>query len=427
MKITQYDKSGDTFFRYKELEELTSVKQVLNEVRQFGDPAVKKYTRQFDGVALEHLKIEHATIETAYHQEDARTLVVLEAAAQNIRIFAERQLAQLHDFEFEIQPGVFTGQKVIPIERVGVYVPGGRFPLVSTLLMCAIPAKVAGVSEIMVCSPPTHEDSIHPTILAAAKIAGVEEVYQIGGAQAIGAMAYGTQSIKPVDKIVGPGNKYVAYAKKEVYGIVGIDFIAGPTEVLILADESANPAFIAADLLAQAEHDPDAASILVTASLGLAYAVLREVDRQLEHLSTKAIAEQSLENNGRIILVERFEEAVELANRMAPEHLELHVSHPEKYIAELKHYGSLFIGNYAAEVLGDYSSGLNHTLPTNTTARYTGGLSVKDFLKFQTTLNVTSAGLQTIGPTAEELGKLEALSGHVNAVTIRLAHLTSAH
>lgn len=419
MKIIRSSDLDEAIFQYKEMEEITSVRQVLKDIVQFGDEAVRKYTLQFDGVELQNFRLEKA-IQVASQQFDKKTRDVLEAAAENIRKFAVCQMEGLKDFEFEIQPGVFTGQKVIPLDRVGVYVPGGRFPLVSTLLMCAIPAKVAGVNEIIICSPPSFKGSIQPSILIAAEIAGIDEVYRIGGVQAIGAMAYGTESIKPVDKIVGPGNKYVAYAKKEVYGVVGIDFIAGPSEVMIIADEVANPTFIAADLLAQAEHDPEAIPILVTASLKLALAVTSEIANQLEKLQTKEIASQSIENSGMIIIVNNCDEAIDIANRMAPEHLELQIKNPENCIDKLKKYGSLFIGEYAAEVLGDYSSGLNHTLPTNTTARYTGGLSVKDFLKFQTTLRVTAEGVKSIGPTAKYLGKLEGLHGHVRAIEVRM-------
>ena len=419
MRIVKYSELDETIFHYKEMQEIGSVKEILNGVARHGDRAVRKYTLEYDGVELRQFQLEKAR-QAALQQVDEKTRSVLEASAKNIRQFARRQMEQLQDFEFEIQSGVITGQKVIPLDRVGVYVPAGRFPLPSTLLMCAIPAKVAGVGEIIVCSPPTFNGTIHPAILAAAEIAGVDEVFWIGGVQAIGAMAYGTESIKPVDKIVGPGNKYVAYAKKEVYGRVGIDFIAGPTEVMILADETANPAFIAADLLAQAEHDPDATPILITTSSKLAYNVSSEVTRQLNQLKTKEVASQSIENNGIIVIVENSDEAIEIANRMAPEHLELQTKHPENYVNKLKKYGSLFIGEYAAEVLGDYSSGLNHTLPTNTTARYTGGLSVKDFVKFQTTLRVTAEGLKSIGPTAKHLGELEGLHGHARAIDIRM-------
>jgi len=420
MKIIHYSELDASIFEYQELEEISTVKRILAGIARDGDAAVKKYTRQFDKATLSGFRVPQEQIASAFEQVDEGTRSVLLLAASNIRRFAERQLEDAKDFEYEIQPGVFTGQKVIPIERVGVYVPGGRFPLISTLLMCAIPGRVAGVKELIVCSPPSHQGAIHPLILAAAKIADIDEVYQIGGVQAIGAMAYGTESIRRVDKIVGPGNKYVAAAKKEAYGLVGIDFIAGPTEVLILADESGDPEFIAADLLAQAEHDPEAKPILVTTSEKLADAVAEEVAIQLDRLATREIAGESVEKNGLIVLVDRFENAIQIANQMAPEHLELQCADPDAWIPKLKKYGSLFIGAYAAEVLGDYSSGLNHTLPTNAAARYAGGLSVRDFLKFQTTLRVTERGLKSIGPVAKFLAEMENLAGHAAAADVRL-------
>jgi histidinol dehydrogenase len=286
--------------------------------------------------------------------------------------------------------------------------------------MCCIPARVAGVKEISVFSPPTYNGSIHPAILVAADICQVEEIYRIGGIQSIAAMAYGTETIKKVDKIVGPGNQFVAAAKKLVYGAVGIDFIAGPTELLIIADDSANPAFIAADLLGQAEHDINAIPILITNSPELAEQVNQQIEKQLLDLATADIASQSLKNNGVIVLVDSIEEAISIANKKAPEHLELQAKNAEVYVDRLKNYGSLFIGSFSAEALGDYSSGLNHTLPTNGCARYTGGLSVRDFLKFQTTLEVKEEGLSAIGKTAIEFGRLEGLEGHARSVEIRM-------
>lgn len=420
MNIVRPQDLDDRFFENQDVEAADSVKKIIEDVKRHGDDAVKKYTERFDQVRLEQFAISEAEINSAYQQIERDELTAMEQAAVNIRRFARKQKAQMTDFEYEIQPGVLAGQRVIPIERVGVYAPGGSYPLPSTVLMCAIPARVAGVHEIVVCSPPRHNGSIHPAILVAASISRVDKIYKIGGVQAIAAMAYGTETIQRVDKIVGPGNKYVALAKKIVYGAVGIDFIAGPTELLIIADESADAKFIAADLLGQAEHDVDALPILVTTSLKLANEVKHELQRQLVGLATGDIAQKSLDRNGKIILVDTLAEAITIANKKAPEHLELQVQNAEQYVDQLRNYGSLFIGHYAAEALGDYSSGLNHTLPTNSSARYTGGLSVRDFLKFPTTLRLTETGLESIGSTAVALGKLEGLMGHARSVKIRM-------
>lgn len=422
MKIVKYKDIGDDFYTYQEITEIESVRQIIDDVIREGDRAVKNYTLKFDGAELDEFVVTRRDVEQAYISIDKRMISSLEIAAENIRKFAVKQKEQFVDFEYEIRPGVYTGQKVIPIHRIAVYTPGGNFPLPSTVLMGAIPAQVAGSKEIVLTSPPTHHHSIHPAILVAADICGITEIYKIGGVQAIAALAYSTESIKRVDKIVGPGNQYVTAAKKLVYGTVGIDFIAGPSEVFIIADETANVEYIAADLLAQAEHDKNAVPILATDSDKLAQNVIPEIEKQLEVLKTASIARESIQKNGIIILVDELKKAVEIANRKAPEHLELQVNQPEKYVDKLTNYGSLFIGENAVEALGDYSSGLNHTLPTNTTARYTGGLSVKDFLKFQTTLRVTSSGLTEIGPAARDMGVLEGLDGHARSVEWRLTN-----
>ncbi|MEA1993679.1 MAG: histidinol dehydrogenase [Euryarchaeota archaeon] len=407
MKIVSPRDLDDRFFTYEEPAGLSRVREILRDVRKRGDTAVKEYTKKFDGVSLDKLKIEKNEIERAYKCTDKEVIVAMNTAAENIEKFAMKQLSQFTDFEEEIVSGATAGQRVVPIERVGIYVPGGKFPLISSVLMCAVPAKLAGVKEILICSPPAYKGSIHNAVLAAASIVGVEEVYAVGGAQAIGAMAYGTETISRVDKIVGPGNTYVTSAKKEVFGEVGIDFIAGPTELMIIADKTADPAVITADLLAQAEHDKDALPILVTPSSELAEDV------------TQMIKEQEIENGGLSILVKSLDDAIGIANKKAPEHMELQVKNAEKYAKKLRNYGSLFIGTYSSEVLGDYSSGLNHTLPTNTSARYTGGLSVMDFLKLQTTLRVTKEGGRKIGLTAKVLAETEGLQGHVRSVDVR--------
>lgn len=420
MRLVRAADLEEAFFEYKELEEIAAVREIIRSVRRHGDEAVKRYTREFDGVILEELKVGALEVEEAYGRVDERIVSSIGHAADNIRKFAERQLDQFEDFQCQIAPGVIARQKVSPIERVGLYVPGGRFPLVSTLLMGAVPARVAGVREVIVCSPPSYNGSIHPAILVAADMVGVDEIFRVGGAQAIAAMAYGTQTIKKVDKIVGPGNKYVAWAKREVWGSVGIDFLAGPTEIMIIADETADPKVVAADLLAQAEHDVEAVPLLVTPSAGLAKEVSEEIERQLGELMTGDIARASIEKNGMIILVDDMREAVHVANAKAPEHLALQVRNPQDHIGELRNYGSLFVGRYSAEVLGDYSAGINHTLPTNGGARYAAGLSVRDFIRLQTILEVTKEGVMTIGPVAEALAEAEGLDGHARSIAMRM-------
>jgi histidinol dehydrogenase len=419
VKVIKYNEIDEDFFKYQEIEEIKNVKKIINDVKGIGDKALKKYTRQFDNVELDQIKISGIEIENAYKRATKDELEAIEQAAENIKIFAKKQREQFKNFEFEIKKGVLTGQIIKPIERVGVYVPGGNFPLVSTLLMCVIPAQVAGVLEIAVCSPPTYEGSIHPLILSVAYALKITEIYKLGGAQAIAALAHGTKAVRKVDKIVGPGNKYVQAAKKEVSGTVGIDFIAGQTEIMIIADETADAKILASDLLSQAEHDVDALPILTTTSERLAKSVLSEVEKQLNALKTKEIAKETITKKGMIILLNKIDEGIELANRRGPEHLEIQIKEAEKYKDKFRNYGSLFIGKYSAEALGDYSSGLNHTLPTNTTSRYTGGLSVKDFLKIQTILKVTEEGLEEIGPTAEKMAEIEGLHAHGESIRKR--------
>ncbi len=419
MKVIKYYDIEEKFFEYDEIEEITVVRKIINDVRKNGDKALKKYTKQFDKTDLEQIQINDTEIENAYKMASKDEITAIEKASANIREFSRKQKEQFKNFEFEMKKGVFTGQTVNPINRVGIYVPGGNFPLVSTLLMCAIPAQVAGVSEIAVSSPPTYKNNIHPLILATAYILKIKEIFKLGGAQAIAAMAYGTETVRKVDKIFGPGNKYVTFAKREVFGTVGIDFIAGPSEIMIIADETAEAKIIAADLLSQAEHDKSAMPILATTSKQLGEKVIIEIEEQLKKLATKAIATQSIKNKGLVILLSNIEEGIELANKRGPEHLELHIKEPEMFLDALHNYGSLFLGKYSVEALGDYASGINHTLPTNTTSRYTGGLSVKDFLKLQTTLRVTKEGLEELGPVAEKLAAIEGLHAHGESIRIR--------
>jgi histidinol dehydrogenase len=419
LKVIKYNEIEKDFFKYQEIEEIKTVKKIISDVKKNGDKALKKYTKQFDNIELDQIKISGIEIENAYKKATKEEIKAIEEASANIKIFAQKQKSQFNDFEFEIKKGVFTGQIIKPIKRVGVYVPGGNFPLVSTLLMCAIPAQVAGVSEIAVCSPPTYEGSIHPLILSIAHMLKITEIYKLGGAQSIAALAYGTETVKNVHKIVGPGNKYVQAAKKEVSGTVGIDFIAGQTEIMIIADETGEAKIIASDLLSQAEHDVEALPILATTSERLAKSVLNEIDRQLSVLKTRDIAEQTITKKGMIVLLDNIRDGIELANGRGPEHLEVHVKEVEKYKDRFNNYGTLFIGKYSAEALGDFSSGLNHTLPTNTTSKYTGGLSVKDFLKIQTTLKVTEEGLEEIGPAAVTLAEIEGLHAHGESIRKR--------
>lgn len=373
------------------------VNEVLKDVKINGDAAVKRYAKQFDGIELKALEIPKEQVKAAYEKIDKEEVSALERAAENITSFAEQQYSQLKDFEVR-NGGIVLGQKVIPLEIVGCYVPGGNYPLASTALMCCIPAKVVGVEEIIVCSPKASYG-----ILVAADIAGADRIFSIGGIQAIGAMAYGTETVPKVDKIVGPGNKYVTAAKKEVYGIVGIDFIAGPSEAIIIADETGNPEFIAADLLAQLEHDADAKAYLVTTSRWLAGEVRKQAGK------------------ANFSIVKSLEEAVELANTVAPEHLELQVENPRELMKGLRNYGSLFIGQYSAIVFGDYCSGTNHVLPTNGAAKYTGGLSVRDFVKIVTYQEITRKGANGLADITSKISSLEGLRAHKNSATIRKA------
>jgi len=419
MKIYEFPRLPPRFYAYEESPVTNAVKSVIKDVRQNGDRALRKYTLRFDRIRLSDIRVPKHEIERAARKCPPRLRSALKAAGHNIRRFAREQLKAYRNFEYPVRPGVFTGQKVVPIERVGVYVPAGRYPLVSTLLMCCLPAQVAGVREIAVCSPPSAKGSVHPGILAAAGLIGIREIYRVGGVQAVAAMAFGTGSIKKVDKIVGPGNKFVAQAKKEVYGAVGIDFFCGPTEVMIIADKSGDPELIAADLLAQAEHDTEAIPIVVTDSWQLAVRINGEIRDQIADLPTRETGRESIAKNGAIIIVQNLTQAINLANQRAPEHLEIQIKFPKKIIHGLKNYGSLFIGRRAAEALADYSSGLNHTLPTNMASRYTGGLSVRDFIKIQTTLRVSRAGFNAISSAAEVLAETEGLEGHHRSIIIR--------
>ena len=392
---------------------MKTVKYIIEEVRRNGDRGVRKYTAIFDKVELKRFEVSKREIREAYRQVGRETVETIRKAATNIRRFAKTQLKNFQDFEYA-KNGVTLGQKIIPIERIGIYVPGGRHPLFSTALMCIIPARVAGVKEIIICSP-----KIKPITIVAAAISGANLIFNVGGVQAIAAMAYGTETIPKVDKIVGPGNIYVTWAKKEVFGDVGIDFLAGPTEILIVADKFANPKYIAADLLAQAEHDVNTRIFFISDSSELIKKVEKGIEKQVENLETKDVIKIALRKK-RFVLVKNLKEAIKIANEIAPEHLVLQTKNPRKYLNQLKNYGSLFFGEYSAVAFGDYCSGPNHVLPTDETSRFTGGLSVKDFIKIQTYQYITKRGAKKLAPIAKEFASLEGLDAHKKSIEIRL-------
>ncbi|EFC91581.1 histidinol dehydrogenase [Dethiosulfovibrio peptidovorans DSM 11002] len=403
--------------------ELTSsVAAIVETIRERGDSALLEYGHRFDLSSRSSFRITDEEIQAAIEEVDTSLLDHIKTAAHNIRAFAERQKETLTDLpEQELSPGVFLGHRAIPVESCGCYVPGGGYPLFSTALMLAIPASVAGVKRIVACSPVMKgTDKIHPATLSALSIAGVDEIYAVGGAQAIAAMAFGTEQIAPVDVIAGPGNRYVTEAKRQCYGQVGIDFVAGPSEVLIIADESANPEILAADILAQSEHDLNARGILLCTDEDIAKATASAVERQLKDLATAEMAGRAWRENGEIIIVDSLEQACEISNRYAPEHLELVVQDPETLIPALTNYGALFIGEMSAEVFGDYVSGSNHTLPTLRASRYTGGVWVGTFTKICTSQRMTPEGVARLAPVAEAMAKAEGLEAHGKAASIRL-------
>jgi len=412
----------------------SAVKEIIAAVRAEGDTAVRRFASRFDKSSPAKLEVPLSVEREAKEEmrrNDPQLYSAIELAASHIKRFSQKQREQFFDFEYEMEKGVFTGQRVIPVQRAAVYVPGGRFPLFSSVLMCLLPAFCAGVEEVLFASPPLEDGFPDRKILAAAAIsaeiaAGKIRVFAVGGAQAIAALALGTESIPSVDVVAGPGNKYVAAAKRLLFGEVGIDFIAGPSDVLIISDDNAaaelakNAELIAADMLAQAEHDPDARARALVPNMELAEKIAEAVERQLAVLPTAATARASIELGGLIIVYDGKDEAIRIANIVAPEHLELHVIEAESWIPELKNYGSLFLGALSAEVLGDYSAGLNHTLPTSCSARFTGGLSVRHFLKTVTTLRCTrDAGFEETRIAAEILAKAEGLAGHANSAALR--------
>ena len=393
------------------------VADIIADVRKNGDGALYRLTEKFDKARLDDLLVSREEIAAARAAVDPKFLDILERAAVNIRAFHEKQ--KRTSFIINDTPGVVVGQKVIPVDRAGLYVPGGTAAYPSTVLMDAIPARVAGVRELVMVTPPNAEGKINPVILAAASVAGVDRIYKVGGAQAIAALAYGTESVPRVDKIVGPGNAFVAEAKKQVYGTVSIDMIAGPSEILVIADERTSPRVCAADLLSQAEHDRLASAVLLTDSRPFAEAVAAELERQIPKLSRAEIARTSIDNNGKIIVTASIAEAVALANELAPEHLELCVDNPFDYLDGIRHAGSVFLGRNTPEALGDYFAGPNHTLPTSGTARFSSPLSVDDFVKKTQYTYYTREALANVAADVAYFAEQEGLSAHAASATVR--------
>ena len=391
------------------------VKDIVADVAQNGDEALIRYNQQFDGIYVEQLAVSDEMIDEAFAAIDPQILSALQKAKANIESYHLQQVEQ--GFEDQPSTGVIRGQLIRPLERVGVYVPGGTAAYPSSVLMNVVPAKIAGVSEIVMITPP--QETYHPAILVAAKLAGVDKIYQVGGAHGIAALAYGTESISKVDKITGPGNIYVATAKKLVYGLVGIDMIAGPSEIGVIADETANPVYVAADLLSQAEHDKLARAILVTNSAKLAQQVEQEIERQLESLPRKEIAAASIADNGRIILTETVDEMFELMNLVAPEHLEIAMENAYEYLPFVKHAGSIFLGHFTSEPIGDYFAGTNHVLPTSGTSRFYSALGVHDFIKRIQYTQYSKEAVQAASQAITTLAYSEGLAAHARAIEVR--------
>ena len=396
----------------------STVDEILQDVRRNGDASVLRYTERFQGVRLEDMRVSPDEIQHAYNHADSSFLDVLEEAYRNIVRFHQQEVEK--SFFYEADGGVILGQRVTPMEKALLYVPGGKASYPSSLLMNAAPAKVAGVKDIFITTPCDAKGEVNPNILAAASVAGIGSVYKIGGAQAIAAFAYGTDTIPKVDIITGPGNKYVALAKKQVFGHVSIDSIAGPSEVVIIADESANPEFIVLDMFAQAEHDPDASAVLITTSPILAASVREYAETRLPGMLRRDIIAASLQHNGAIVLVDSLEEACMVSDMIAPEHLELHVQHPWDILPGIHHAGAVFMGSYSCETVGDYFAGPNHTLPTNGTARFFSPLSVRDFVKHTSIISWSKQQLHLSGEKIASFADYEGLQAHAEAVRARL-------
>lgn len=394
-----------------------AVQDIIHEVRKSGDSAVHKFTARFDGVGLEGLRVSEREMEEATASLTAEQLAIIQEAADNIELFHEKQIR--NSWFTTDDTGTMLGQKLTPLDAVGVYVPGGTAAYPSSVLMNAMPAKAAGVERIVMVSPPGQDGKLSPAVLAAAKIAGVKEIYKVGGAQAIAALAYGTETIKKVDKIVGPGNIYVALAKREVFGDVAIDMIAGPSEIAVLADETAIAAEVAADLLSQAEHDARACSVLVTISASLAEEVAAEVTKQAALLPRREIAAASIKDYGRIIVCGNMTEAIEAINELAPEHLEIMTKDALEVMAKIRHAGAIFIGRYSSEPVGDYFAGPNHVLPTNGTARFSSPLNVDDFQKKSSVIMYSETAFRQNAEKIAAFARMEGLEAHARAIESR--------
>ncbi len=394
------------------------VSQIITNVRKNGDKALFEYCERFDRAKLTTLEVSQQELEDAFDSVPGELIRILQTAAANIRKFHQAQVR--NSFLINDGEGVVMGQKIIPMDRVGIYVPGGTAAYPSTVLMDSIPAKIAGCGQIIMVTPPGKDGKINAAILAAAKIAGVDRIFKLGGAQAVAALAYGTQSVPRVDKIVGPGNAFVAEAKRQVFGQVAIDMIAGPSEILVVANRSANPSFVAADLLSQAEHDKLASAVLVTDSMDFAQQVQEQIEQQMQKLARRDIARVSIDTNGKIIVADTLEAAIEIANAIAPEHLELCVDNPFDYLDRIRHAGSIFMGKYCPEALGDYLAGPNHTLPTSGTARFSSPLSVDDFVKKSQYTYFTPQALKKVAGDVAYFAETEGLTAHARSAMIRM-------
>ena len=420
IKIMKYGEvaNADIFARsVPQVDVAGIVSGIIDDVKARGDAALFDYCAKFDGVRLDSLEVSSEEIDRAVEAVGAEFMSVLNTAAQNIRAFHEKQVRQ--SFIMAERDGVVMGQKITPLDRVGLYVPGGTAAYPSTVLMDAIPAVIAGCSQVVITTPPAKDGSVNPAILAAAKVAGVSRIFKVGGAQAIAALAWGTETVPCVDKIVGPGNAFVAEAKKQVFGRVGIDMIAGPSEILVIADGNSNPVHVAADMLSQAEHDKMASAVLVTDSMALAEAVRDEIERQVRALPRFEIASASIDVNGKIIVADSIDRAIEISNAIAPEHLELCLDNPFDYLDRVRHAGSIFMGRNCPEALGDYLAGPNHTLPTGGTARFYSPLSVDDFVKKSQYTYFTANALRAVAGQVAAFARKEGLEGHAHSALIR--------
>lgn len=394
-----------------------AVLEIIRQVRQNGDKSLFQYTKEFDKVALNELTVSAAEFAEAKQQVDDNFLIALKQAKENITEFHQAQKEQ--SWFIDQASGVTLGQKVTPIEKVGIYIPGGKAAYPSSVLMNVIPAKLAGVQSISIVTPPQADGKINPHVLVAAQLSGVDQIYKLGGAQAIAALAYGTETVDKVQKIVGPGNAFVARAKKWVYGDVAIDMIAGPSEICIVADDAAQPSFVAADLLSQAEHDEAAVCICITTSTSIAEQVAKEVEKQMKQLERQDIIKQSIENNGKIIIVDSLQEAFELVNTIAPEHLQLMTKQPTSDVAFIKNAGAIFLGNYSPEPLGDYFAGPNHTLPTSGTAAFASPLGVYDFVKKSSIIHYSKQALAEAADHIMTIAQVEGLTAHAKSIALR--------